>query len=77
MREWLINIRKSKGFSQKQVADLCEVTDAYYCYIENGQRNPSVETAKKIAKVLDFLWTNFFDLNTNKTLSFKEKNKTA
>ena len=29
--------------------------------IENGQRNASPKTAKKIAKILGIDWTKFFD----------------
>lgn len=32
-----------------------------YFYIENRNRNPSVETAKKIAAVLGFDWTRFYE----------------
>ena len=46
--------------SQKQVADICSITHAYYCMIEQGKRNPSVRVAKKIAETLDLDWLIFF-----------------
>lgn len=60
MRQWLINFRTAKKMSQKQVADICSITHAYYCMIEQGKRNPSVRVAKKIAETLDLDWLIFF-----------------
>ena len=37
------------------------ITPHFYGYIESGERNPSIETAKRIAKVLGFNWTMFFE----------------
>jgi transcriptional regulator with XRE-family HTH domain len=66
MREWLSTIRKNENVSQKEIADRCNISGAYYCMIENGTRIPSVKTAKLIAKKLHFdayckNWTNFFE----------------
>lgn len=44
----------------REVAKQCGIDESTYCLIEHGKRNPSVKTAKKIAKVLDFDWTAFF-----------------
>lgn len=46
--------------SQACVAEKSGITQSAYFYIENGERRPSVETAKKIAAVLGFDWTLFF-----------------
>jgi putative transcriptional regulator len=35
--------------------------------IENGERIPSVGTAKKIAEILNFDWTLFFEEERNET----------
>ena len=53
--------RLKKHLTQKQVSEAVNITESGYCLIENGQRNPSVETAKAIAKVLGFNWTRFFE----------------
>ena len=53
-RQWLTEIRESCGLSQYSVAKRIEVTPAYYNYIENGQRRPSPQVAKRIATVLGF-----------------------
>ncbi len=60
-RDWLIAIRESKGLSQKCVSEQVGVAQPSYCTIEKGRRAPSVSTAKAIAKVLGFDWTQFYE----------------
>ena len=60
-REWLINFRNKKGFTQEQVAFSSQIKRAYYTQIELGIRQPSVMVAKRIATTLDFPWTIFFE----------------
>ena len=62
---WLADIRRQRGLSQQAVAQLAHVTQPTYCNIENGRRNPSVETARNIAQVLSFSWTKFFEEGGN------------
>ncbi|MCL2076865.1 MAG: helix-turn-helix domain-containing protein [Oscillospiraceae bacterium] len=61
MIEWLRQKRQEKGITQEKIALFVGIARAYYTNIEKGSRNPSVETAKKIAEVLDFDWTRFFE----------------
>ncbi|PAD10162.1 transcriptional regulator [Shouchella clausii] len=68
MRSWLKNIRSSKGLTQLEVAEKVRIERSYYTMIENGDRKPSVEVAQRIAKVLDFEWTIFFENKCNETL---------
>ena len=46
--------------TQKQVAELSGVSRTTITEIENGNSNPSVDLAKKIADALGFDWTLFF-----------------
>ena len=48
------------GISQKEAADMVNVSQPAYSNIENGRRRPSPEVAQRIAKVLGFDWTLFF-----------------
>ena len=61
MRTWLREIRKENNFTMKQVAKKSGISESAYCFIERGSRNPSVNVAKKIAKVLGFNWTRFYE----------------
>lgn len=54
-RNWLIRIRGDKP--QQHIAAQCGISQNFYSWIEWGERNPS----KKIAAVLGFDWTLFFE----------------
>jgi putative transcriptional regulator len=68
MRKWLKEIRLTKKLTQHDVADKVGIERAYYTMIETGNRNPSVEVAKSIAKTLGFDWTIFFTQKSNDSL---------
>lgn len=59
MLEWLVEKRGKR--TQQAVADEIGIAQSTYGSIEVGSRRPSVDTAKKIAAVLGFEWTRFFD----------------
>lgn len=59
MRAWLRNIRN--GESQRLIAKNAGITQQMYSKIERGERTPSVDVAKKVAVVLGFDWTRFYD----------------
>lgn len=60
-REWLIEKRNKKKLSQAFVAKECDITQQMYSYIENGKKRPGIEISKKIAEVLNFSWTRFYE----------------
>lgn len=49
----LKRIRKEKGFTQKQLGNLCGMSEAMIRQYELGYRNPKFETLRKIANILD------------------------
>ena len=57
----LKSIRVAKKLTMKEVSKSVDITESYYSLIENKKRSPSVEVAKKIAEVLGFPWTRFYD----------------
>lgn len=59
MRKWLIDIRN--GRAQAQIAEAVGISQQMYSAIELGERRPSVEVAKKIASVMGFNWTRFYE----------------
>lgn len=61
MRQWLIDARHRKGYSQTEVAKAVGITQASYCMYETGITNPKPANAKKIARVLGFPWTKFYE----------------
>ena len=58
---WLKELRIAKGLTGSAVSAEAGITQQMYNYVENGKRSPSVTVAKRIAAVLGFDWTRFFD----------------
>jgi putative transcriptional regulator len=48
----LRDIRHAQGLTMKQVAEKANLSESVVCLIENGKRNPSLKTAKKLATAL-------------------------
>lgn len=62
VRQWLKELRqRSNNLTQEQLAKMVGISRTMITEIENGKANPSVEVAKKIAAVLGFHWTKFFE----------------
>ncbi|HHX50559.1 MAG TPA: helix-turn-helix transcriptional regulator [Clostridia bacterium] len=61
MRLWLRNRRIEENLTQSEVAELAGVDVTMINKVELGERRPSVEVAKKIATVLGFDWTRFYE----------------
>lgn len=51
-REFLRNYRVKNNLTQKQMAELCNTSQAYYSQIENGSRNPGFVIIRKLSAVL-------------------------
>lgn len=61
MRDWLLKLRIKNKMTQEEVAVKAEISRTTYASIEQGRRRPSVESAMRIASILDFDWTIFFE----------------
>ena len=61
MRKWLTQKRLEKNEPLSVIADMTGISESYLSQIETGKRRPSPEKAKKIAEVLDFDWTLFYE----------------
>lgn len=59
--------RERKGLTQNAVAEMTHIAQNSYSSIENGKRKPSVKVAKRIAAVLGFNWTQFFEDGDSQT----------
>lgn len=77
VRKWLIEIRKEAGLTHEEIANSVGIKRQYYSKIENGTRRPSVQVAKKIAELLQFDWTIFFDSQGNEVFHNHAKITTA
>ncbi|WP_438715439.1 helix-turn-helix transcriptional regulator [Enterococcus sp. AZ109] len=61
MTNWLRKIRLEKKLTQEQVAKRANIPRTTYSSIEQGRRRPSVRNAMRIASILEFDWTLFFE----------------
>lgn len=61
MTNMLLQLREEKKMTQDDVAKKAGIARPYYTMIEQGKRRPSPEVAKKIANVLGFGWTFFYE----------------
>ena len=43
MRSWLAQKRKEIGLTMKQMGDALDISESYYCLIENGERQKNME----------------------------------
>ncbi len=60
-REKLIEVRKSKGLTQTEVADLCSISLRTVQRIEAGKVTPRAYTIKQISEALGFDFFNVYD----------------
>lgn len=50
--EALKTIRKQKNLKQKELSDLCSITQTYLSQIENNKRKPNLELVEKFSRCL-------------------------
>ncbi len=60
----LKKLRKEKGYSQEELAFLCDLDRTYIGRLENLKRNPTLPVMDKIAKA--------FNMEISEMLDFKE-----
>lgn len=60
-REKLISVRKTLSLTQQAVADRANIKRSYYGLIENGERNPTLPIAIRIAAALGMDVDQAFD----------------
>ncbi|WLR44508.1 helix-turn-helix transcriptional regulator (plasmid) [Bacillus carboniphilus] len=51
-RIWMKEIRLNKGWDQVDLARIVNLNPSYICELEQGNKNPSLATACKLADVL-------------------------
>ena len=72
MRNKLINLRKDADLTQKDIAELLDITRGYYGHIETGKRDPNLKLALKIANLFGKKVEDIF-LTSNETNCIKNK----
>ena len=60
----IVNIKERReqlGISQKELAKRAKISQSFLCDIEQGRCKPSIDTAIKIAQVLNVADIKFFE----------------
>lgn len=71
MRTRLISLRKERNMTQQEIADLLGITRSFYGMIETGDRNPTLDLAKRIAELFNVnIEEIFFDQKCHESLQF-------
>jgi transcriptional regulator with XRE-family HTH domain len=60
----LRTLRKTKGFSQEELAEKADIHPTYIGVIERGEQAPTLDTVEKIAKALDIKISELFLFST-------------
>ena len=66
MRSWMKKLRHESNLTQEQLAKMVGISRTMVTEIENGNANPSVKVAKRLASVLGFNWTRLYDDDDDK-----------
>ena len=55
LREWLKKSRKDKGITMSDISEKLGISESYYCLIENGERQKSLDLAyaSKLAELFN------------------------
>ena len=55
MRDWLLNERKARGWTQQEVANKLKISESYFAYIESGDRQKKMDIAlaAKLSVIFD------------------------
>jgi len=67
MRDWLKAQREKKGYTMKEMAEKIGITEAYYSYIESGDRQKKMDITL-VAKLADI-----FRLKVQQIVEFESK----
>lgn len=68
MKTNIRQIRKARGLTQKQLADMIDVSESIISQYENGKKSPSNETLLKLGEALDCSVSDILD--DRKALNF-------
>lgn len=68
-REWLKAKREEKGLTMKDVASELGITEAYYCYIEAGERQKcmDISLAAKLAEIFSLTVQQIVELEVGRS----------
>ena len=73
MRAWLKDLRENRALTQAQVAKKLSIKQSYYCEIENGKKQISLNLsmATKLAALFDVSLEDIAEFEKNRGASYE------
>ena len=59
------DLRRKRGYTQKQVADLLGVDRSTYCYYELGKIKPDINTVMKLSNIFGVHYSDILEIEYN------------
>lgn len=60
MRVKLVKVREARGYTQETFAKAVDISRSHYSQIETGEKDPSLEVALRIKRVLGYANDDIF-----------------
>lgn len=64
IKDVLINLRKEKGLTQKQIAKVLGMSETGYASWEQGLAEPSLDAIRKLCKIFDVSANEILELDS-------------
>ena len=70
-----IILRNEHNLTQEQVAEMLNISKSTYCRIEKGQQDISVEALKKLLKIYNITFEDFYNIKLPivRTITYPDK----
>lgn len=70
-----IILRNEHNLTQEQIAEMLNISKSTYCRIEKGQQDISVEALKKLLKIYNITFEDFYNIQLPivKTITYPKK----
>lgn len=67
MRDWLLDARTKSGMTQLEVARKIGISEAYYAYIERGERqkNMDITLAAKLSSIFEIPFERIIEFESS------------
>jgi transcriptional regulator with XRE-family HTH domain len=64
LADWIVSLRRSRRWSQEELARRASMQRSYLADLERGSRNPSVRTLVKVANAFGVTISTLFDVES-------------
>ncbi|MDF2543360.1 MAG: hypothetical protein K0S47_3078 [Herbinix sp.] len=69
--------RKTRGYTQKDIAEIIQLSNSTYCLYESGEREPSLATVEKLAQTFGVTVDELLGIKRNESNQLLKENSTT